>query len=189
MENLFFLALVAVVGLIRLLALAAENKRNREASKRAASPPTAPIPRASGETEEERIRKFMEALGVPKTSAPPRKVAPRPPKRMPPIDPFPLPRPHGNVPENPTPPIPAAPVSPPPLPTPQTSMLAQEKTAPPVPRQIAGEVQARSAAEEPAVAVPLLERLRTAEGLRDAIVLREIFGPPRSLQPLDLTRS
>jgi hypothetical protein len=28
-------------------------------------------------------------------------------------------------------------------------------------------------------------RLGTAQGLRDAVVLREIFGPPRSMQPND----
>jgi hypothetical protein len=30
-------------------------------------------------------------------------------------------------------------------------------------------------------------KLGTPQDLRTAIVLREIFGPPRSLQPLDLT--
>ena len=29
-------------------------------------------------------------------------------------------------------------------------------------------------------------KLASPQGLRDAIILREIFGPPRSLQPLDL---
>jgi hypothetical protein len=28
-------------------------------------------------------------------------------------------------------------------------------------------------------------KLRSPQGLRDAIILREIFGPPRSLQSLD----
>jgi hypothetical protein len=28
-------------------------------------------------------------------------------------------------------------------------------------------------------------RLATAEGLRSAIILREIFGPPRSMRPLE----
>jgi len=32
----------------------------------------------------------------------------------------------------------------------------------------------------------LSARLRSPDGLRDAIVLREIFGPPRSLQPFDI---
>jgi hypothetical protein len=34
--------------------------------------------------------------------------------------------------------------------------------------------------------VELATLLRSTSGLRDAIILREIFGPPRSLQPLDL---
>ena len=33
----------------------------------------------------------------------------------------------------------------------------------------------------------LLARLATKQLLRDAIVLREILGPPRSLQPLETT--
>jgi hypothetical protein len=32
---------------------------------------------------------------------------------------------------------------------------------------------------------PLLDLLRSPNGLRQAVILREIFGPPRSLQPLD----
>ena len=35
----------------------------------------------------------------------------------------------------------------------------------------------------------LATMLRSTSGLRDAIILREIFGPPRSLQPLDLVGS
>jgi hypothetical protein len=31
----------------------------------------------------------------------------------------------------------------------------------------------------------MILRLKSAAGLREAIILREIFGPPRSLQPLD----
>jgi hypothetical protein len=29
------------------------------------------------------------------------------------------------------------------------------------------------------------DRLATGQGLRDAIILREIFGPPRSMQPVE----
>jgi len=42
-------------------------------------------------------------------------------------------------------------------------------------------VARRTAAEPQSLSV----RLRSPQGLRDAIVLREIFGPPRSLQTLD----
>jgi hypothetical protein len=39
----------------------------------------------------------------------------------------------------------------------------------------------RSTAQQQSFSV----RLRSPQGLRDAIILREIFGPPRSLQALD----
>jgi hypothetical protein len=35
----------------------------------------------------------------------------------------------------------------------------------------------------------LRAKLASPQGLRDAIILREIFGPPRSLQPPDLVSS
>jgi hypothetical protein len=35
----------------------------------------------------------------------------------------------------------------------------------------------------------LRSKFASAQGLRDAIILREIFGPPRSLQPPDLVGS
>nr|MDQ3315335.1 hypothetical protein [Verrucomicrobiota bacterium] len=78
MENIFFLVLVAVVGLLRWAMQAAETKRNAEAQKRSDTPPpNAPIVRAPVQSEEERVRKFFEALGVPSTSAPPPRVQPR----------------------------------------------------------------------------------------------------------------
>lgn len=208
MENLFFLALVAVVGLVRWLAQAAENKRNAEAAKRADPAPDTPLPRAPAQSEEERIRRFMEALGVPKGAAsPPPKVTPRPAKTILPVDPFPTGQ-HKFPPFFPSPAKPTAPETPPqalPLPTAGTTMLAEPKREPirsvdyNVDRnaeRLAGEI---SAAVQPASSgggdtrkrdarTGVAARLATSEGLRDAIVLREIFGPPRSMQPLDLAR-
>src|SRR4051794_1220030 len=101
MENIFFLVLVALVGLLRFIMQIAEKKRNAEAEKRSGTPATnAPPSRAPAQTEEERIRKFFEALGVPTTAAPPPKVQPRqvtpkkPRAKRPilPVDPFPQPR-------------------------------------------------------------------------------------------------
>ncbi len=208
MENLFFLALVAVVGLVRWLVQAAENKRNAEAAKRVDPAPDAPLPRGSAQTEEERIRRFMEALGVPKGAAPPPpKVQPRPVKTILPVDPFPTGR-QQFPPFFPSPAKPTAPeTSPPALPlsTAGTTMLAEPKREPirsvdyNVDRnaeRLAGEVLA---AVQPASSgggdtrkrdarTGVAARLATSEGLRDAIVLREIFGPPRSMQPLDLAR-
>jgi hypothetical protein len=233
MEQLLFLALLGVIGLLRWFSQMAEERRNREAEKRtAAPPPNAPVPRAPAVTEEERIRRFMEALGVP-TDAPIPKVPPKleapkptrpaaPPKRAGmPIDPFP--RPGGGVPTPPVvvappPPRSAAPAAPPPLvppppsaapplPTRETTVFAEPPRPRPARRAEGAEFEVRDIADgayevaEPVgsggsreadrAAAPLTgiaARLATRQGLRDAVVLREIFGPPRSMQPLNLTR-
>src|SRR4051812_3643261 len=101
MENIFFLVLVAVVGLLRFLMQVAEKKRNASAEKKSDAPATnMPPSRAPAQTEEERMRKFFEALGVPTSASPPSKVQPRqvtsrtPRGKRPilPVDPFPAPR-------------------------------------------------------------------------------------------------
>lgn len=204
MESIFFLVLVAVVGLLRWLSQAVENKRNAEAEKQS-GPPAAAVPsaRRAPESEEERVRKFFEALGVPAAEAPPPKVPPRPAAPQParadrkfmPVDAFPVPRGRSNVP-------PVVVAAPPPLPVetaPAEKVTRKTKPAvvvgnvPPIrlPRTMlssAFEVQELGADEEAeatsAMTSSLISRLGTSQGLRDAIVLREIFGPPRSLQPL-----
>jgi hypothetical protein len=45
------------------------------------------------------------------------------------------------------------------------------------------------AAQPTTRAVDIATLLRSTSGLRNAIILREIFGPPRSMQPLDLVGS
>ena len=233
MEQILFLALLAVVGLLRWFSQMAEEKRNREAEKRTGTPPpNVPVQRAPAETEEERIRRFMEALGVPTSNAPVSRVereAPKPPaapkRTAPPIDPFPrgglpippvvsAPPPPPPPPRAPQPPLvprapTATPPAPPPLPTRETTMFADR--APERLRHEAGagefEVRdiddaaaeaARTAAARrrkgdarsaPAAEPTLVARLASRDGLRDAIVLREIFGPPRSLQPLEPHRA
>jgi hypothetical protein len=42
---------------------------------------------------------------------------------------------------------------------------------------------------EPRTKIDVAVLLRSTSNLRNAIILREIFGPPRSLQPLDLVGS
>jgi hypothetical protein len=228
MENIFFLILVAVIGLVRWIVQMAENKRNAEAERRAGTAqaaPNAPVQRAPAQSEEERIRKFMEALGMPTTDAPPppvqpppivtRAPEPRPPQQpapperrrtVQPLDPFPRPvfqRPVVVVQPPPVtsapPPIPVRP--PPPLPTRETSVLVEQAsrtTATAAPEFTVRDVEEAAAeafvtqesrrASGAAVAASqpsLVERLGTHGGLRDAMVLREIFGPPRSLEPLE----
>ncbi|MFN2476734.1 MAG: hypothetical protein ABR526_10400 [Chthoniobacterales bacterium] len=173
MENIWFLVLVAAVGVIRWALQAAETRKNEQAARRDAPAPTSPLQRAPAETEEERMRRFFEALGVPKGESPPREIVkPRAPKKILPVDPFPVPRSASAPPllvQQPSVTIP--PVSPAPAPAPvlQTAIAEVKLSAAPV--------------DEPRTGVAA--RLASADGLRDAIILREIFGPPSSMQPLN----
>lgn len=151
--------------------------------------PGEPIPRASEtQTEEERIRRFLEALGQPATSTPPRKVTPKRQivetlKRLS----EPLLPPLVTVPP-PLPSVPISTVTPPPIPTP---LMDEPVFKPAMVQEVGFEVRdlgaptssdlLRAATEQQS----FLLKLRSPQGLRDAIVLREIFGPPRSLQPLN----
>ena len=99
LDNLLFLLLVAVALLFQLLAKAA-GKAGKDTTRRRSTPapPTPPaVPRAPAGSEEERIRKFLEALGQPTTSRPPPPVSPRPtyqkPVVLPHVPPFGAPLP------------------------------------------------------------------------------------------------
>ena len=185
-DNLWFILLVIAASIVRWLWQ--KSQEEKEQSEKPPAPDQA-IPR-SGETqtEEDRIRRFLEALGHPPGTAPPPKVAPR--RRVQPTM-FPTLPPLTTAP----PPLPAelAPVSaaPPPLPMAErifTPAIVQETDfeVRDVVMQTSSEPSAyysRPMAAEPS---SLRSRLASPQGLRDAIILREIFGPPRSLQPPDL---
>jgi hypothetical protein len=201
-ENLLFILLIVMAGLFRLLASKAgeAKKRREDLDRRSATSPSAakPIQRAPVESDEERIRRFLEALGQPTGSRPPPPVVPR----------------------TDIPPRPLAPVQPPPgpFPMPRRRLTSEERrkrdVIPPeipvvAPRVI--EVQEPQAQTEPRSDIKSPEQnlatpadskmkttytgadiagfLRSSTGQRNAIILREIFGPPRSLQPLDLVGS
>ncbi len=97
LENLLFLLLVALAALFQLLAKTA-GKTGKDRTRRTSTPiPSTPPPvrRAPTESDEEKIRKLLEALGQPTTSKPPPPVVPRtdiPPRPLapvqPPISPF-----------------------------------------------------------------------------------------------------
>ena len=197
-ENLLFLLFIAVAVLFQLLTRAASKagKDSGQTGRRSTSAPPR-IPRAPEETDEERIRKFLEALGQPPTSKPPPPVAHR----------------------TDIPPRPVAPIAPPP--TMRPFSLPQRRLTPEERRKRSVILHEVSRAREPifevregppsaepppivktpaeayAIATQPVTRpkqteiniaalLRSTSGLRNAIILREIFGPPRSLQPLDL---
>jgi len=148
--------------------------------------PDQPIPRGGEtQTEEERIRRFLEALGQPAGSRPPPKVAPkrttipRAFSTLPPLTTTPPPLPTATpvaMPE--PPPVPIQRVFTP-TPAPETTFEVRDLSA-----QTSGDSPpaSRTAALEQR---GLLLALRSNQDLRNAIVLREIFGPPRRLQALE----
>ncbi|PYI64738.1 MAG: hypothetical protein DME67_06365 [Verrucomicrobia bacterium] len=204
LENLLFLLLLVVAGLFQLLGRAARKGSADEENPKSTPLPKArkPIPRAPIESDQERIRKFLEALGQPPASRPPPPVVARtdiPPRRL-------------------------APVQPPIAPLWELTRAEQRKRrvilreSPPlstetrtkeiVTREIAGaqtfEIHEGPLSVEPppitktppeayATATPGLAKseelephvprlLVSTSGLRQAIILREILGPPRGLR-------
>lgn len=174
MEQLFIIVIFAAIGLMKWLASnKAEKFQPRDQTKHTTSA-YGPIPQREEETEEMRMRRFMEALGVPAGSVP------RPTKAPPRV------RPMAETPRVPPPKLTPAPV-----------YKKVEEAAAPVFETVV------NAPESSYVAAPLFATrdpdpvvtprkapadlrglLRSAGSLRDAVVLREILGPPRSLQSL-----
>ena len=92
LENLLFLLLLVVAGLFQLLGRVARktSEEDEEPTPKPAPRMPKPIPRAPAESDQERIRKFLEALGQPASSPPPPPVMPRtdiPPRPLAPVTP------------------------------------------------------------------------------------------------------
>jgi hypothetical protein len=208
MDNWLFLLLVAVAMLLRWL-MSAANKANKDANdpeKRSTPSAPPPIPRAPADSEEQRIRKFLEALGQPPGSRPPPPVTQQRPIYEKPVV-LPHVPPFGS-------PLPPLTTRPPDLPrevqlpgqtveqpraekkfkrvTPDATFeVRQDAQPPPEPASIKSpaEAYAVATASTPAPArteTNIAALLRSPSGLRSAIILREVFGPPRSMQPLEL---
>lgn len=207
-DSWLFLLFLAIAAILRLLTKAAGSKSdsNQPDESTFPKPDQSAQPMRPG-SDEDQIRKFLEALGQPRTAKPPAPVAPR-----------------TNV-----PPRPVAPVRPPqtmvPLP-PRRTMVSGERTpqqpprretvSPALPRPYQPKKAAPTAAPEPVFEVreattplpdviptskaptqmPATDQpqeisvvglLRTARGMRDAVILREILGPPRGMQPFEFS--
>jgi hypothetical protein len=202
LENLLFLLLVAVAVLFQFLAKAA-GKTSKDQTKRTSTPGTPPpIPGAPRASDEEQIRKLLEALGQPPTSKPPPPVVPRtdiPPRPLGPVLPpmSPLSRlrrdkvrkrdvvPKESLPTRPvrtseeivspkTTSAPAFEVHEGPLPI----------VPPPITRPVAGVTQTIVKTDELKTDIATL--LASTSGLRGAMILREILGPPRGLRVVEL---
>jgi len=163
------------------------------------------------ESEEEKMRRFMEALGLPPESAPPpvrRQPAAKPAMKQQPQEPVTPPRKEPRRLAQPARPKIAPPLETGgPIPTlPKTASVAEtapsmEVTSIPTmtfaqPEQAAQGAQAveKAASSARQSSVPtqqkqvstaqatLMEQLRNPAGLRNAIILREILGTPKGLQ-------
>ena len=198
-DNFLFLLLVVVAVLFQLLAKMA-GKKIKDQTKLTSTPRTpAPLQRAPTESDEDRIRKLLEALGQPPTSRPPPPVVPRtniPPRPLapvqPPTSPFSQlrrdkPRKREATPKEIPPPKPVrgrGELAPP-------DIEVHEAPLPIAPAPIfkaaaepyAAATRATAKTEERRVDIAAL--LASASGLRDAIILREILGPPRGLRLID----
>jgi len=209
-DNLLVFLFFGVAILFQLLSAAAAKKRKQQRGdprRRSPSQTSRPLTTELEETDEDRIRKFLEELGQPTTSKPPPPAAPRPtyqkpivaereepdilrkrwlPTGLPPLTTRPSDLPTETA---PTPvvrkrePRPARPKV-------TEAAVFEVHAGPPPLESITGvETNATAAQQLPVEPRDLATLLRSASGLRDAIILREIFGPPRSMQPLDLTGS
>ncbi len=201
--NIIGLVIFAAVALINWIA---QSKAAKKAKPPRDSKPEAPEPRSVGtnqpDPEQERLRKFLEALGIPQDQAPP---APRP--RMSPerVNPPPLPKvradlpAHGKPRPEVKPPRPAKRVEPVSVPAsafqppPQPAFAAAIETV-----ALTDDLKNHEAAafsyehlhadsdvprrDQPSRAARLLP---SSAELRKAILLREILGAPRGLQSLD----
>jgi hypothetical protein len=217
LDNLLFLLLIAVAALFQLLSKAISNAGKMDSDETSSSPKPEtprPIQRAPRESDADRIRKFLEALGQPPTSTPPPPVAPRtdvPPRRLAPVQPPPVIMPRawrlpGEHREKPNvsqrestlleQPSRLQEILPPPVPSPAApafevhEALPVELQQPPI---IKTPVEAYAAPKAFGVATTADSKMNIANllvsksGLREAILLREILGPPRGLQTLDAT--
>lgn len=207
LDGLLFILLVAVAGFLRLLAKKAGETTNPDPPSTTPPRPRVyqPRPPRTADTDEERIRRFMEALGQPPSSKPPEPVTQRPSYQKPIViqhlPPF---RP-------PFPPLttrpPAEILQPGPVPPPvAVAPVEDQPVRPAVAEAAVFEIQKGTGAEEtaavatvtsgpelPAVEVSIGESimswLRSPADVRKAIVLREILGAPRGLQPFEVARS
>jgi hypothetical protein len=189
-DALIFFILAGIALIFKWLTRQASNDSEKPEPPDSIDVPNKPVTRAPAQSDEERVRRFLKALGQPSGSQPPPRVKPRtaverrtfsparpvPPARIPgpkvkrgwaqPLPPLTTMPPEPLVIEaTPEPIVAAAP--PPGIPVAPVVRLARRAA---VPRSV--------------VATSLSEMLRVPRSVRQAIMLREILGPPRGLEPL-----
>lgn len=169
MEQLVILLLIALISIINWVVQ--KSKERREARKlqkradRTGEGVKGGLPEPPATPSETAMRRLKEALGLPEEAAPP-----------------PLPRPT----PVPSPPRPAPPL-PPPLPIPEVAPKPLVSHPPVTPLHRFPELHQRTGKRsvpigQPAKSSRIRELLSSADGLRDAVVLSEILGPPKGLR-------
>jgi hypothetical protein len=210
LDNLLFLLLIAVAALFQLLSKAISKARKSDSNEPSNSPgPQAPRPTRRGprESDADRIRKFLEALGQPPSSTPPPPVVPRtdiPPRTLAPVQPPPviprawrLPRERREKPEVTQKESPAREepsrlpqIVPTPAPSPAAPAFEVHEALPDELQQpliTKPAVEAYAAPKAFGVArgldfkTDIATLLASKSSLREAILLREILGTPRGL--------
>jgi len=212
LDNLLFFLLIAVAALFQLLSKAVSKAGKSDSNETSSSPKpqtSRPIQRAPRESDADRIRKFLEALGQPPSSTPPPIVLPRtdiPPRRLAPVQPPPvipgmwrLPRERpekSDVSESESAPLEQPSrlqqIVPPPVPPPAApafevhEALAVELKQPPVIKTPAEAYATQGVGKRADSKMNIATLLASKSSLRELILLREILGRPRGLQAFDL---
>jgi len=212
-QNIIFIIIAAIVGISRLIAKISEESKKQKRPPQPPRPLgqprpeyTQPVHRTQPKTDADRIREFLEALGQPAGTAPPPKIQPRtqiPPRPFAPLQPPASMRPFGRpefrtwkeqvkeivVLQQPTKrPLPPQRVLPPAVPSEANepgAWIAEEQAQ----VSVAQKKEATSRVSTPPTLPPSAETLwkqilRSPDSVRTAVILREIFGPPRGLQQL-----
>jgi hypothetical protein len=194
-ENLLFILLIAIAVLFRLLASkigeAKKRSQDPDQSSTTSPPPVEPIRRAPVESDAERIRRFLEALGQPTGSRPPPPVAPRTdiaPRPLAPVQPpAPIPTVRNVLTRRKRQIVEAAKPPAPPVFEPRQALPARAELPPSIePPLEAYAIDAESKTKVARTGTDIATLLRSPAGQRNAIILREIFGPPRGLQTREL---
>lgn len=191
MEQLVILLLIALISIINwIIQKSKERREKRKLEKRADATgepvaKQAPAPDATG--TETAMRRLREALGLPEEAPPPVIPQRAEPKRLEAerIEPkrgerhVPVPAPSPDR------------LAPPPLPQPERRPILVH--APPVPRWqehrrfgSLHKIAKPPLSEVPKQSPRIRELLQSQGGLRDAVVLSEILGPPKSLRERSL---
>ncbi len=188
-DVLAFIALVLIASFFRWISKEAEKaKRKTEQSGPQPPRPTRVPPRE--ETDEDRVRRFLEALGQPTSSKPPAPIEQRPraPGEKRAITPT------ARKIFSPLPPLTTVP---PPLPVEiEAESSIPLPVAEPAVSRVGVPIVSTKAEQLPSTAFPetihraniypdVTTLLSSGRGLREAVILREILGPPRSLQTLE----